>query len=224
MSWELVIFDCDGVLVDSEPASNQVLARVLSEIGLPTRYEDALRTYKGRSWQACLALVEERLGRPPPADLSERFRRRVLDEFRAGLEPVPHVSGALDEIRAPVCVASSSDPERLRTSLAVTGLLARFEGRLFSATEVEHGKPAPDLFLRAARALDARPQRCAVVEDSPLGVEAALAADMTPFGFAGTPTADAAALAAAGARVFDDMRELPRLLQQRPVLGARPRL
>ena len=212
MHFELVIFDCDGVLVDSEPRSNAVLAELLGEIGLPTPYEEVLSVYKGRSWATCLALIEERLGTPPPASLSRRFRERVLADLRQHLGPVRGIEHALDRIEVATCVASSSDPERLRASLAVTDLLDRFEGRLFSATQVRRGKPAPDLFLFAARELRARPERCAVIEDSPIGIEAAFAAGMTPFGFCGTETADARALAASGARVFDDMRALPELL------------
>ena len=212
MRWQLVIFDCDGVLVDSEPTSNRVLCRVLGEFGLPTSYEETLRTYKGRSWATCLELIEERLGKAPPAEFSARYRERLLAELGASLERVPGILGALDRIPIPNCVASSSDPERLRLSLAAADLLEHFEGRVFSATEVERGKPAPDLFLYAARQLGAEPARCAVVEDSPLGVEAALAAGMVSFGFAGTSTADAGELEAAGAQVFRDMSELPALL------------
>ncbi len=200
------------MLVDSEPLANRVLAELLSEIGLPTRYEDALRIYKGRSWATCMELVEQRLGRTPPAQLAERYRERVFSELRREPRPVPGVAEALAGISTPKCVASSSDPERLRISLASAALLEVFEGRLFSATQVPRGKPAPDLFLHAADTLGALPAQCAVIEDSVLGIEAARAAGMTPFGFAGTESADAGALAAAGARVFDDMRALPGLL------------
>jgi HAD superfamily hydrolase (TIGR01509 family) len=210
VNFELVIFDCDGVLVDSEPISNRVLAEALTEIGLPTTTAQAMRTYMGRSRAACLEIIESKLGRPVPGSFPERWRVRTLAALARELEPVAGVAAALDAIAAPVCVASSSDPERVRVSLDRTGLLERFDGRLFSASEVARGKPAPDLFLHAAERLGARAERCAVVEDTPLGVEAAVAAAMTPFGFA--PHAGASALRAAGATVFRDMAELPRLL------------
>ncbi len=216
MRWELVIFDCDGVLVDSEPAANRLLSELLAEIGLPLGYAETVRVFKGRTLEACLEIVAERLGRAPPADFRERYRARVVEEFERNVGPVLGIAEALDRIDAPVCVASSSEPWKLKTTLGAAGLLEHFDGRLFSASEVERGKPAPDLFLHAARHMGVRPERCAVIEDSPIGVHAALAAGMTPFGFSGTGTADAEELRAAGARVFDAMSALPRLLAAAP--------
>ena len=147
---ELVILDCDGVLVDSEPLSNRVLAALLTEIGLPTSYEDSVRDYMGRSLDACLERIEARLGRPPPADFAERLEERSFAAFRGGLEAVPGVEGALDRIDLPTCVASSGAHEKMRLTLGLVGLLGRFEGRLFSASDVARGKPDPALFLHAA--------------------------------------------------------------------------
>lgn len=212
VDWELVIFDCDGVLVDTEPASNRVLADLLTEIGLPTSYAQALSAYKGRSWASCLELIEAELGRPAPDDFERRYRERLFAAFDRELEAVPGVSDALAEIAIPTCIASSGELEKMQTTLGATDLLSHFEGRIFSATQVSRGKPAPDLFLFAAEHMRADPTRCAVVEDSPLGIEGALAAGMTPLGFAGTETADGPALARAGAQVFHQMTELPALL------------
>jgi HAD superfamily hydrolase (TIGR01509 family) len=210
MALELVIFDCDGVLVDSEPISNRILAQRLSAIGLPTTIEDSYRDYMGRSWATCAALIEERLGHPLPPDFADAFHAEVFAAFERELVPVEGVEEAIDAFEVPTCVASSGAHERIRRALTVTGLLERFDGRIFSATEVERGKPAPDLFLLAARRMGAAPGRCAVVEDSPAGVQAARAAGMAVFGYAGrTP---AALLQEAGARVFTSMRELPALL------------
>jgi HAD superfamily hydrolase (TIGR01509 family) len=203
-----VIFDCDGVLVDSEAISNRVLAGLLTEIGLPMTPAQSIEAFMGQSWKRVRAWAEER-GAPLP----EGFRRRYLDTmfaaFEQELQPVPGIVAALDAISLPDCVASSASVEKMRFTLGHTGLWDRFEGRIFSATEVEHGKPAPDLFLHAAASMGWEPADCAVVEDSPAGVAAALAAGMTVFGYAGTTPA----ARLEGARVFTDMAELPALLQ-----------
>ncbi len=205
----LVILDCDGVLVDSEPISNRILAERLTAIGLPTTTEESIRDYMGRSWATCAALIEQRLGRPLPDGFADGYHEELYAALRRELRPVPGIVAALDAISAPTCVASSGAHEKIRTSLDTTGLLARFEGRIFSATEVEHGKPAPDLFLHAAATMGWEPADCAVVEDSPAGVEAALRAGMAVFGYAGTTPRERLD----GARVFADMAELPGLLQ-----------
>jgi len=208
-----VIFDCDGVLVDSEAISNRVLAELLTDIGLQMTPEQSIEAFMGRSWKTVVAWAEER-GAPLP----EGFRRRYLDAmftvFEEELQPVPGVVAALDRITLPSCVASSGSVEKMRFTLGHTGLWDRFAGRIFSATEVAHGKPAPDLFLHAAASLGWEPADCAVVEDSPAGVEAGLSAGMTVFGYAGTTPA----ARLDGARVFTDMAELPALLQ--PASGA----
>lgn len=196
------------MLVDSEPISNRVLAGLLTDIGLPMTPEESVEAFMGRSWKTVTAWVEAR-GAPLP----EGFRRRYLDSmfaaFEEELQPVPGVGTALDAITLPNCVASSASLEKMRFTLGHTGLWDRFEGRIFSATEVEHGKPAPDLFLHAAASMGWEPADCAVVEDSPAGVEAGLSAGMTVFGYAGTTPA----ALLDGARVFTDMAELPALLQ-----------
>jgi HAD superfamily hydrolase (TIGR01509 family) len=207
---ELVIFDCDGVLVDSEPACNRVLAALLTEIGLPTTYEESVRDYQGRSLDSCLEIIEPRLGRSVPEDFAAVLNRRTFDAFRGTLEPVPGIELALDRIDLPVCVASSGPHEKMRLTLGLTGLLPRFEGRMFSAVDVGRGKPHPDLFLHAAAELRAAPERSAVVEDSALGVRAGRAAGMTVFGFAAR--SDPRELASEGARVFREMAALPDLL------------
>jgi HAD superfamily hydrolase (TIGR01509 family) len=204
-----VIFDCDGVLVDSEPIANRVLAEALTGIGVPMTAEQSTTAFMGRSWSVVVEVVEERLGRAVPAELRPRYLDRVFAAFERELQPVPGIAAALDRIALPWCVASSSSHEKMRFTLGHTGLLERFEGRLFSATEVTQGKPAPDLFLYAAARMGWAPEECAVVEDSPAGVQAALAAGMTALGYAGRT--DPALLA--GARIFTRMAELPALLQ-----------
>jgi HAD superfamily hydrolase (TIGR01509 family) len=206
-----VIFDCDGVLVDSEPLSNRLLAEALSEIGLPMTAEETVREFMGRSWATVAAAVEERLGRPAPPELAESYHARLFEAFDRELEPIPGVVAALDRLGRPACVASSGDHARIRRALGRTGLLERFDGKIFSAQDVAHGKPAPDLFLHAAERMGFDPARTAVVEDSPAGVQAGRAAGMRVLGFAANGAAGA--LEAAGADVlFSDMRALPDLL------------
>jgi HAD superfamily hydrolase (TIGR01509 family) len=216
MAFELVIFDCDGVLVDSEPLSNRILAERLTAIGLPTTTEQSMHDYMGRSWKTDQAIIEGRLGRPLPEGWSDAYHAEVMAAFERELQAVPGVVEALDAIEEPSCVASSSAHPRIRAALCATGLLARFEGRIFSATDVEHGKPAPDLFLHAAASLGAEPGRCAVVEDAPTGVQAARAAGMAVFGYAGSTRPER--LEAEGACVFASMGELPAL-----ICGSAPR-
>lgn len=219
MSPGLVIFDCDGVLVDTEPESNRVFADALCELGLAVTYESVCHDFVGLSMESCVAEVERRLGRAVPEGFAAEVQRRTFERFRrVGVAPVEGVAEALDALPHPSCVASSGEIEKMRLTLGLAGLLGRFEGALFSATQVEHGKPAPDLFLLAADAMGAAPSTCVVVEDSEPGVRAGRAAGMRVLGYAGGGGGDR--LARAGARVFDDMRALPGLLDCRPA-GAR---
>jgi phosphinothricin acetyltransferase len=167
---ELVIFDCDGVLVDSEPIANRILTEMLNDLGLDIAFEETLRTFVGRSMSACLQLIEERLGRPVPDDFVETYNVRSFAAFERELRPVPGIHEILGRIRIPVCVASSASHEKMRTTLGVTRLLAYFEGRMFSATEVGRGKPDPALFLHAAERMRVAPRAAAVVEDTVVGV------------------------------------------------------
>lgn len=205
-----VIFDCDGVLVDTELVANGVLARLLSDAGLPTTSEDSLRDYRGRAMKSVLALASERLGAPLPPDIADRYYAEVKAVFARELQPVPGVVEALDRITLPSCVASSGPHHKMAVTLRTTGLWERFDGRIFSASEVAAGKPAPDLFLHAAREMGFDPASTAVVEDSVPGVEAARAAGMRALAF--VRHTDAGLLAAAGGQTFTDMAELPDLL------------
>jgi HAD superfamily hydrolase (TIGR01509 family) len=207
-----VIFDCDGVLVDSEIISNRVLAEVLTGIGLPMTTAESTARFKGRAWAQCVASIEQLLGAPPPPDLLETYRA-ARDEAFAALEPVRGIEEALDRIDLPDCVASSGDHAKMRLTLGLTGLYDRFEGRIFSATEVGgKGKPAPDLFLYAAERMGFDPATTAVVEDSTPGVEAGVAAGMVVLAYA--ENGEGPQLAAAGGHVFTDMAELPGLLRR----------
>jgi HAD superfamily hydrolase (TIGR01509 family) len=209
--FDLIIFDNDGVLVDSEPVANRVLSALLTEYGFPCTPEESIARFMGHSVPQVRAMVEERLGRPLPADLEARYAEELYPSLRQWLQPIPGIVDALGTIDGMVCVASSGTHERIRLTLGCTGLWDRFGGRVFSAQDVARGKPAPDLFLHAAAALGADPSRCAVVEDSPAGVTGANAAGMTSFGFARLVSAER--LAHATGAVFADMRELPALLR-----------
>ena len=211
---ELVIFDCDGVLVDSEPIAVRVEAGILSGLGMPLSEAEIIERFVGRSPSVMRAAVEAHLGRPLPSEWDVEFRRLYDAAYEADLEPIDGIEEALDQITVPTCVASSSEPGPLRHKLQLTGLYDRFDGRIFSASQVRNGKPAPDLFLFAAEHMGAAPEACVVVEDSRYGVEAARAAGMDVFAYAGSVT-PGAALEGEHTIVFDDMRRLPALLADR---------
>lgn len=213
MRYELVIFDNDGVLVDSEPISNRLLAAYLTELGHPTSYEESIRDYMGSAMHRIHELIEERTGRRLPVDFDDVFHGRVFAAFERELKPVAGAVGVLEKLAAdgvPYCVASSGSHERIRVGHRTTGLDRWFEeARVFSSQDVGRGKPAPDLFLYAAERMGVAPERCVVVEDSPLGVQAAVAAGMDVYGFTAMTSADKLADAT---QLFSDMGELTRLL------------
>lgn len=206
----LLIFDCDGVLVDTEPVSNRIFAEAITAAGLPTTFEDSMARYRGRSTAACIAMIESALGRALPEGWLAGVNARLWEEFDKGVAAVPGAEAVIHAARQAgirICVASSSGLPRIRKTLASAGLLDQFGDALFSASMVCHGKPAPDLFLHAAEVMDAQPADCAVIEDSVPGALAGRAAGMAVIGYAGERAADAAALEAAGAAVIRDMRE-----------------
>jgi HAD superfamily hydrolase (TIGR01509 family) len=209
---ELVIFDCDGVLVDSERLAVRVDVTVLDRLGWPMSEAEVVERFVGRSEEFMTAEIEAHLGRSLPVGWEAQFQHLYRAAFEAELAPVEGVVEALDQISTPTCVASSGSHEKMRYTLGRTGLWDRFAGRIFSSTEVARGKPAPDLFLHAARQLGFEPAACAVVEDSRYGVQAARAAGMRVFGYAGGVT-PAARLEGAGTVIFHDMLDLPALLR-----------
>jgi HAD superfamily hydrolase (TIGR01509 family) len=210
----LVIFDCDGVLVDSEPLSNRALAEALTAIGRPHTTEECVEKFMGRSWSTCVEILGG-----VPEGLAEDYRARMSEAFERELTTVPGVVEAIDALPdwVQTCVASSGGHEKIRFSLGLTGLLERFEGRIFSAADVERGKPAPDLFLHAAGRCGVTPGQCVVVEDSPVGIEAAKAAGMRVMGYAGRTPVETLLHADV---VFASMDDLPELLLA--VEGVRP--
>lgn len=206
----MVIFDCDGVLVDSERLAVRTEAEILASLGWPLTEAEIVERFVGRSAAHMQQEIEQQLGRR--IDWDAEFEPRYREVFERELVPVPGIVDALDKIATPICVASSGSHDKMRFTLGKTGLFDRFDGRIFSVDQVEHGKPAPDVFLFAAAQMGATPDRCAVVEDSVSGVTAALAAKMSAFAFSGGVTSSEA-LSVEGAVVFDDMLKLPDLLR-----------
>jgi HAD superfamily hydrolase (TIGR01509 family) len=210
---DLVIFDCDGVLIDTERIAVPIDVEILAELGWEMTEAEVVERFLGRSEADCSREIEEHLGHALPDSLSFEIDERYRQAFERELAPVAgvlDVLGALERSGTPVCVASSGTHEKMRFTLGLTGLLERFSGRIFSVEDVTRGKPAPDLFLHAAASMAFDPGRCAVVEDSPYGIEAALAAGMHAYAYAGGLT-PLRRLQVPGAIVFRHMGELPAL-------------
>jgi HAD superfamily hydrolase (TIGR01509 family) len=211
--FDLVIFDCDGVLVDSERLSIALDVEFLAGLGWPITEAEVVERWVGKTDVAMRREIEEHLGRDIGTEW-DAFSERYLAAFAADLVAVDGVADAVDAIQAAgyaTCVASSGSHEKIRRNLTLTGLRDRFGERIYSGEDVEHGKPAPDLFLHAARSMGVAPEWTAVVEDSRHGVVAARAAGMWTFAYAGGVT-PAGALEGEGTTVFDDMRDLPGLI------------
>ncbi|WP_040168141.1 HAD family hydrolase [Microbacterium gorillae] len=212
MSHDLIIFDCDGVLVDSEVIAVEIDRRILAEFGWHLSIDEIVDRFLGGTEEAFVAQLGAHLGRPLPPDWDAPYVAWYREAFEAELQPVLGIESVLSGIDAPFCVASNGSHAKIRHSLGLTGLLEHFpDEHIFSAQDVAHGKPAPDLFRHAARSLGAAPEDCVVIEDSRSGVRAARAAGMRVLGYAGGLT-PAAWLADEGATVFTDMTEVPALL------------
>lgn len=210
----LVIFDCDGVLVDTEPLANRRLSAWLTEAGFPVSYEECRRQFVGRSLSSVQKEVEA-TGTSLGSDFVERWYRELPSLFGCGVKAIPHVEtfiGAVRDAGIAYCVASSARVDKMHMTLGQTGLLPDFRDVLFSATMVERGKPFPDLFLHAATTMGFDPADCIVIEDSVAGTQAGAAAGMRVFAYHGDPHSDRDGLAAAGGVLFDDMRRLAGLI------------
>lgn len=210
---ELVIFDCDGVLVDSERLAIKIDAHVLAQLGWPMAEAEIIERFVGVSDAHFRQAIESHIGRRLPDDWEAEFEPLYRSAFAAELGPVDGIVDALNRITAPTCVASSGTHDKMRYTLGLTGLYDRFCGRIFSATDVSQGKPSPDLFLYAAERMGVTPAACVVVEDSVMGVTAARAAGMRVLAYAGGVTS-AAKLAGPNTTVFEHMRALPKLLRK----------
>ncbi|EJN00538.1 HAD family hydrolase [Phyllobacterium sp. YR531] len=223
----LVIFDCDGVLVDSEPISIAVLLEMIGKSGVTMSEDEAYDRFLGRSMATISKVLHEEYGfAASEADLDE-MRNNLYSRFGSDLKPIPGIAETLKCLHLPRCVASSSQPERIRLSLELTGLIDLLDPHIFSATMVKNGKPAPDLFLFAANTMNVDPTDCVVIEDSPAGIQAAKAAGMRVFAFTGGTHSRGgrleSKLASLGPTlIFNDMLQLPGLLaSQEAVLKVR---
>ena len=215
-NFDLVIFDCDGVLVDSERLANEVFAGILREVcGLEFSLEEMFDTFVGHSKAQCLEKIETMIGEPPPDELERRYREDINQALASSVQAIDGVEAVLAQLALPRCVASSGSHDKMRLTLGKTGLIGYFDGNIFSTSEVERGKPHPDIYLHAAARMGVSdPARCAVIEDSPLGVTGAVSAGMRVFGFA--ELMSARKLHEAGAHeVFDRMSDLPSLIAER---------
>ncbi len=182
---DLIIFDCDGVLIDSEIISARMLIAALSDLGVHIDLAYVSRHFLGRSYPVVMQTIRQDFGLNLPAGFEEEYRERLLDGFRVGLTIIPHVRGVLERLAPRWCVATSSSPRRVEMSLSLVGLWPMVQGRVFTASEVARGKPAPDLFLHAAARMGAAPAATLVIEDSLTGLQAARAAGMAAWRFTG---------------------------------------
>ena len=217
---ELVIFDCDGVLVDSESLGCATFLDLAAELGVEMDLAEGMHLFRGRKMSVCVEEIERRLGGPVPADFVSNVRSRMAARFRSELQVIEGVHDALDCIEFPTCVASSGPREKINLSLELTGLFPRFAGRIFSAYEVGSWKPDPGLFLHAAQAMGVNPESCVVIEDSLPGVQAGIAAGMRVYAY--TPDGDPQFLEREGAITFDSMHSLPGYLRGSLEGGTRP--
>ena len=224
---DLIIFDCDGVLVDSEIIAHSLLAQMMTDLGHPMTTAETVQKFAGCSLADTLSLIEADLTRSIPDELGQRYGRLLLERLGRELKPIAGVKAAIAALPYPRCVASSSSLERIRLSLEATGLASLFGANIFSATQVVHGKPAPDLYLFASSKMGITPEHCVVIEDSVVGVTAGRAAGMKVIGFAGAAhaTPDAAQhLAGAGAcSVISSMVDLPTAVERWTSDGEMPR-
>jgi HAD superfamily hydrolase (TIGR01509 family) len=210
-AYDLIIFDCDGVIVDSEVIGNRVFRQFLAELGLEFTEQQVYERFLGRALADSLVIIEDFLGRPVPRASLERYKRKRDETLRNEVRAVEGVTEIIRALTVPFCVASSGDHDKMHATLGATGLLSLFDGRIFSAVDVARAKPAPDVFLHAAEAMQADPSRTAVIEDTVSGVTAARAAGMTVYGYASLTSAEK--LTEAGAHMtFAHMRELEDLL------------
>jgi HAD superfamily hydrolase (TIGR01509 family) len=215
---DLIIFDCDGVLVDSEVISCRAHALTLCRHGYPITPDQVLQRFLGVSDREARLIIENEIGRKLPDDFETQVKQATLEFYASDLKAIANVGEAIAAISLPKCVASSGTPEKIRHGLTCAGLYDQLAPHIFSASEVRRGKPAPDLFLFAAERMTASPDRCLVIEDSVPGITGARAAGMTVVGFHGgshCQAGHAEMLRSAGAAVtFDDMRQLPALIAQ----------
>ena len=211
--FKLVIFDCDGVLVDSEPIINRIFAETLTEAGFPITYREVTQKFIGKSLKTCLEIIETSYNKPLPKNFIELCKETEIAPLQQELQPVSGIIEVLEQLTLPKCVASNSSHRHIQLVLKLTEIIHQFDGKLYSANDVSRPKPFPDVYLYAAEQMNTNPEHCVVIEDSVPGVQAGYAAGMTVFGYA--QHSDPTALTDAGAKiVFNDMRQLNLFLRK----------
>lgn len=212
MKYDLIIFDCDGVLVDSEPMANKIFAELIHDLGFKISYDECENIFTGRSDSDCLKLLEAHIGFSPPPSLFEEFDKRAFLKYEQDLKAVKGVPELISLLKhKKFCVASNASEAKVHKALSVTGLFDYFHGRIFTSTMVERPKPYPDLFLFAAKRMNAKPNKTVVIEDTVYGIKAAVSAEMDVFGYAERSNPEE--LKEAGAIVFNNMLDLVHLLE-----------
>lgn len=201
-----IIFDCDGVLVDSEPITARVLIKMSQEIGVDIDMAYVEANFTGNSWAGCVSLIEAKGGIKLPANFEQEYRRRSSEAFKKEIQPIKGIPELINSLTIPFAVASSGPVSKIRLNLGLIGLLDKFEGRIFSCWDLEKWKPDPAIYLHTAKILGFAPEDCVVVEDSLFGVKAGIAGGFRTIGYATDYTAPA--LKAAGAELIFDMEEL----------------
>jgi len=210
--YELVIFDCDGVLVDSESISCGAIAEIATELGFPMTTQASIDYFVGTSIEYAVDFLKDKISKPIPTDLESRYRKICHERFQTELKPIPGIESFLNQLDLPKCVGSNGPRYKIISNLEITNLIHYFDkAQLFSAYDIQKWKPLPDLYLHAAHQMNVTPQKCVVVEDSVAGVKAARAAGMSVYGYAGDT--DGTALAAAGANVITSMDELSHIIK-----------
>lgn len=211
MSYELVIFDCDGVLVDSESISCGAIAEISTELGFSMTTRESIDYFVGTSIEYAIDFLKNKITKPIPSDFESRYRKICHERFQTDLQPIPGINQILSNLQLPKCVGSNGPLHKIISNLEITNLIHHFnQDYLFSAYDIKKWKPLPDLYLHAASQMNAVPEKCVVIEDSVAGVKAALAAGMLVYGYAGDR--DGSKLSAAGAKVIFSMDELSQVL------------
>ena len=208
--YKLIIFDCDGVLVDSEAISCGMIAEELTKMGHSMTTEEGIETFGGTGMSYVIGYIEKKIGGKIPFDFEERYRKRTSELFQTKLEPIAHIKEALAKIDILKCVASNGPKDKMIMNLKITNLISFFPNRLFSAYDIQKWKPEPDLFLHAAKTMGVDPSDCLVIEDSPAGVQAAINAKMKVYGYAAETTSSK--LEQLGAKLLFSMKDLPSII------------
>jgi len=208
--YKCIIFDCDGVLVDSEPLSNQVMVDIANELGANINLKYALRNFKGNSFNNCAQQISDLIGKAVPNNLEEIYRERSFEKFRNEIKSINEIKNVLDDLKLPFCVASSGPESKIKLNLELTGLMEYFQENIFSCYTIGKWKPDPSVFNWAAKTMGYNPNECLIIEDSLIGVEAALNGGFDVFGYTAHDYNDE--LRKMATKTFSEMLILPELL------------